>query len=453
MRIRFWGTRGSLAKPGRSTLRYGGNTSCVEVRTSDETLVVLDCGTGIHDLGEALLASGERPLRGHLLITHTHWDHIQGLPFFGPLFVPDSEWDVYAPGGPGQRLEDVLAGQMDYTYFPVRLEQLAATIRYHNLVEGSFQIGDLWVTTHFLSHPGLNLGYRLEGGGVSLVYATDHEPHARSQPEPATWSNVLAHREDQRHVEFLAGADLVIHDAQYTAEEYPQKVGWGHTPVEWATDYAVAAGARMLALYHHDSPRDDESLDQVVETCQRRAAAAGSSLEIFAAAEGQVVELTAQAGSAAPEHTRRPEAMTMPVDLPIGALSVLIADEDEAVVQLLSAVLRLERLRPLAARDGASALELARAERPNLILLDWDLPGVDGIEVVRALRADSDPRLRDVPVVVMTAENGPERTAAGFAGGATDYLMKPFTPAHVRTRVRTWLLRAGAVEQAAEQPS
>ena len=141
MDVRFWGTRGSVAKPGPTTLRYGGNTSCVEVRTADGTLIVLDCGTGAHGLGQALLASGEHPLRGHLLITHTHWDHIQGFPFFAPLFVPGNEWDLYAPGSVGQQSKRTLAGQMEYEYFPVTLEQLNATIRYHDLVEGQFAIG------------------------------------------------------------------------------------------------------------------------------------------------------------------------------------------------------------------------------------------------------------------------------------------------------------------------
>src|SRR5262249_15189582 len=161
MDVRFWGTRGSIAKPGPTTLRYGGNTSCVEVRTLDGTLIVLDCGTGAHELGVALMASGDKPIRGHLMLTHTHWDHIQGFPFFAPLFVPGNEFDIYAPGGLGQHLETTLAGQMEYNYFPVTLAQLGATIRYHELTEGSFKIGGVSVVAQYLNHPALTLGYRL----------------------------------------------------------------------------------------------------------------------------------------------------------------------------------------------------------------------------------------------------------------------------------------------------
>src|ERR1700720_2262087 len=147
MRVRFWGTRGSIAKAGPSTVRYGGNTSCVEVRSAAGTLLILDCGTGIHGLGQALEAARTGPLRGHILISHTHWDHIQGWPFFAPLFVPGNEWDIYAPHGLAESVRETLAGQMQYTYFPVLLEQLSATIRYHELVEGVFRIGDIKVKT------------------------------------------------------------------------------------------------------------------------------------------------------------------------------------------------------------------------------------------------------------------------------------------------------------------
>ncbi len=207
MRVQFWGTRGSLAKPGPTTLQYGGNTACVEVRTANGTLIVLDCGTGAHGLGLALAAAAEQPVRGHLLITHTHWDHIQGFPFFAPLFVRGNEWDIYAPGGLGQQLEVTLAGQMEYTYFPITLSQCGAAIRFHDLGEGSFEIGALRVTPRYLNHPALALGYRLDVDGAVVVYAVDHEPHTRDPagPAPGARGRSPTHREDQRHVDWLAG--------------------------------------------------------------------------------------------------------------------------------------------------------------------------------------------------------------------------------------------------------
>jgi CheY-like chemotaxis protein/phosphoribosyl 1,2-cyclic phosphodiesterase len=444
MRVRFWGTRGSLPKPGPTTLRYGGNTSCVEVRMADGTLVVLDCGTGAHGLGQALAQAAEQPVRGHLLITHTHWDHIQGFPFFAPLFVRGNEWDIYAPGGLGQQLEVTLAGQMEYTYFPITLAQCGAAIRFHDLTEGRFEIGGVRVAARYLNHPALALGYRLEADGAVLVYAVDHEPHARDRAGPAAGhrDGSVAHREDQRHVEWLAGADLVIHDAQYTVEEYPQRTNWGHTPAEWAVDYALAAGAKRLALFHHDPLRDDAALDRLLDLCRRRAA--GSSLDVFAAAEGQTVELTGSGlGGMRPE---RPTATPVAADpSAAAATTILIADDDPTIVRLLTLTLGPQGFRLVTAGDGETALRMARAERPALVLLDWQMPGADGIAVTRALRADADPALRDVPVVLITGLAGGENTAVGFEAGVTDYLTKPFQPSHVRTRVRTWLLRRGGL--------
>lgn len=433
MDVRFWGTRGSLAKPGPTTLRYGGNTSCVEVRCDDGTLIVLDCGTGAHALGQSLLASAPSPADGHLLITHTHWDHIQGFPFFAPLFVAGNSWDIYAPGTIGNQLERTLAGQMEYDYFPVTLAQLGATIRFHDLGEGPFSIGGVRVTAQYLNHPALALGYRIESGGASLVYSVDHEPHT---PNPAgVVGEPPTHVEDRRHVDLLAGADLVIHDAQYTVDEYPQKTGWGHTPAEWAVDYAVAAHARRLALFHHDPLRTDDALDELVETCRARAGAAGSEVEIFAAAEGQAVHLAeSEAAPSRPE--RAPAAATHG-----STHTVLIADDDPTIVRLLTLTLEPDGFRVVVANDGSSALAQAALEHPSLILLDWQMPGSDGIEVTRALRNHDDPALRDVPIVLITSQSGAENTAAGFAAGVTDYLTKPFRPAHVRARVQAWLLR------------
>jgi CheY-like chemotaxis protein len=434
MNVRFWGTRGSLAKPGPTTLRYGGNTSCVELRSADGTLVVLDCGTGAHGLGLSLMAAGQPQCNGHLMISHTHWDHIQGFPFFAPLFVQGNTWDVYAPGALGQQLERTLAGQMEYNYFPVTLAQLGATTRYHDLVESRFAVGGLRVVTKYLNHPALTLGYRLEAGGVAIVYSVDHEPHA---PNPAVRrpGEPSMHAEDRRHVEFLADADLVIHDAQYTVEEYTQKTGWGHTPAEWAVDYAVVARARRLALFHHDPLRNDDAIDRLVEACRQRAAAAGSALDVFAAAEGEELHLLER--EAAAPGTEAPAGPTLTSGLP----TILVADDDPTIVRLLTLALEPDGFRVVTANDGKIALDLARREHPALILLDWQMPGADGIEVTRALRGEPDPALRTVPVVLITAQSGADNTAAGFAAGVTDYLTKPFRPAHVRARVQAWLQR------------
>jgi CheY-like chemotaxis protein/ribonuclease BN (tRNA processing enzyme) len=389
-------------------------------------------------------------LRGHLFITHTHWDHIQGFPFFAPLFGGDNEWDIYAPGGLGQEIEATLAGQMAYTYFPITLAQCGATIRYHDLTEGGFEIGRTRVVAQYLNHPALTLGYRIEADGAVLVYALDHEPHGRDPAGPVarTAGGQPVHREDQRHVEFLAGSDLIIHDAQYTAAEYPQRVNWGHTPAEWAVDYALAAGARRLALFHHDPQRDDAALDRLVDACRQRA---GARLDLFAAAEGQALDLVG-VETAAPGVASPAAPATSPTRAPRDGQTVLIADDDPTIVQLLTLTLQPDGFRLLSARDGATALQLARSERPALVLLDWQMPGADGIEVTRALRADPDPRLRGVPVVLLTGQVGAEHTAAGFEAGVTDYLTKPFKPTHVRSRVRAWLLRGGPEPAPAADP-
>jgi CheY-like chemotaxis protein/phosphoribosyl 1,2-cyclic phosphodiesterase len=441
MQIRFWGTRGSLAKPGPTTLRYGGNTSCVAARAADGTLLILDCGTGAHGLGLDLLASDERPLRGHILIGHTHWDHIQGLPFFLPLFAPGNEWDIYAPKGLGQHLEETLAGQMQYTYFPVTLAQLGATIRCHDLVEGSFEAGGVQVKTQYLNHPALCLGYRLEADGVAVVYATDHEPHTPLQADAEPGSPAM-HPEDRRHAAFLTDADLLIHDAQYTAAEYPQKVGWGHSPVEYVVDMALAANVKRLALFHHDPLRDDDAVDLLVEDCRQRVTRARGKLEVLAAAEGLVLDVAAlrPVQSALGNHELSTEDQLEVPPPP----KVLLVDDEPDVLRLLTLTLRPEGFNLLTASDGDAALLLARAERPDLIILDWNMPGCDGLAVCRALRAESDPRLRDVPIVLITAQASAQDMEEGFAAGVTDYPTKPFTGPYLRTRASAWLLRAQA---------
>ena len=247
MQVQFWGTRGSLPKPGSTTTRYGGNTPCIELRTERGTLVIIDGGTGLHGLGLNLMASGSRGLAGHILISHTHWDHIQGIPFFAPFFVPGNKWDIYGPKGLDQSLRETLAGQMQHTYFPIAPDQFGATIRYHDLLEGTFDIDDIRVTTQYMNHAALTLGYRIEADGATVVYCCDHEPYSRAIVSEGEFAG-----QDQRHAEFVEGADLLVHDAQYTAAEYPSKVGWGHSPGEFVVKLALHAQVKKVALTHHD---------------------------------------------------------------------------------------------------------------------------------------------------------------------------------------------------------
>ncbi|MGQ4808195.1 Regulator of RpoS [Candidatus Entotheonellaceae bacterium PAL068K] len=439
MRVRFWGTRGSIAKPGKTTLRYGGNTSCVEVQAADGTLVVLDCGTGAHGLGRDLVEASDGPVHGYLLIGHTHWDHIQGFPFFAPLFVSDNTWQVYAPGGRGQQLKTSLAGQMAYEYFPIALEALHADVRFNDLKEGVFELGSIRVTTQYLNHPALTLGYRLEVDGATLVYATDHEPHSLF-PLGAPPGTAPIHHEDRRYIRFLEGADLVVHDTQYTLNDFPEKMGWGHTPMERAVDYAILAQVKQLALYHHDPTRHDEAVDHICTQARTRAADGVWTPEVFAAAEGQVIELSQPSNPPRSPVASATSALRMRTSR--GHSKALIVDDDPEVRRLLETILQAEGVDISTASDGQTALTLAQQEHPALVLLDQQLPSINGLDICRKLRATPDPHLRNVPILMVTGVDVQETDLAeAFAAGATDHLTRPIIPTLVRSRVRAWLLR------------
>jgi CheY-like chemotaxis protein/phosphoribosyl 1,2-cyclic phosphodiesterase len=436
MRVRFWGTRGSIATPGPTTLRYGGNTACVELRTQADTLIVFDCGTGARLLGQALLAQGG-PIEGSILLGHSHWDHIQGFPFFAPIFLPESRFTIYAPSGGDKRLSEVLSGQMEYTYFPVSLDQLQSRITFQDLGEDTFSIGEATVQTQYLNHTALTLGYRVSVGGATVIYATDHEPHARNlwHSDGGSGRRAVVHHGDQRHIDFLAQADLVIHDSQYTEEEYGQKVGWGHSPVEYAVDVCAEAGVKRLALFHHDPSHDDARLDRLVADCQRRAERTGADLAVFGACEGRGLYLREQLAAAAPE--RLPSGPSLPE-----RARVLIAEDDVSTRGLLAELLADDDYELIVAADGSQALALVESQPPDLVLLDLEMPRLDGREVCRVLRTSA--QTARIPVIMLTASDAERDIAEGFEGGATDYITKPFAPAMVRTRVRSWLLRSEA---------
>ncbi len=297
MRVRFWGTRGSIPSPGPRTIRYGGNCSCVEVRTDAGELFIIDAGTGIRELGLSLMPNG--PITVHLLLSHTHWDHISGFPFFPPAFMGGNRIIIYAARNIDKGLEEVMAGQMEYTYFPVTMHDMLAGIEYRELLEETFAVGSASITTHYLNHTSICMGYRIEADGCSVVYVSDHEPYGLSlfgaTPPPEKIGRGLQdgvlHTGDRRLIDWVEGADLVIQDAQYTPEEYPKKIGWGHGSADYVTDVATLAGVKRLALFHHDPLHDDDMIDDIVEFCRARAAAGGVSLEVFGAAEGQELDL------------------------------------------------------------------------------------------------------------------------------------------------------------------
>jgi phosphoribosyl 1,2-cyclic phosphodiesterase/CheY-like chemotaxis protein len=429
MRVRFWGTRGSLAKPGPTTLRYGGNTSCVEVVSAAGTRLILDCGTGSHDLGARLQreAAGA-PIKGHILISHTHWDHIQGIPFFAPLFVPGNEWDFYAPQGFGESLKDTLAGQMEYTYFPVTPDAFGADIRYHHLSEGSFRIEDISIRTRFLNHPALTLAYRIEVDGAAMVYACDHEPHCRA----LAFAEGPLEGQDLAHAEFLRDADLVIHDAQYIAEEYGPKAGWGHSTHEYAVRVAQEVGVKRLALSHHDPLRTDDQLDALI--AEAKAKLNGSGLDLFGAAEGLELVLE-KAGAEAPVQRNDQLAMSG-LRSDTDKLLLLVATGDSGMSAKVLEAVTTEPVQVISATTGASALKLFEAEQPSLVILDdtlADEPARSVSEKIRAL-AGADGELP----IMMVGHNG--QSSAG-AGPSTEWLQAPFSTEFARARIRTWLMR------------
>jgi phosphoribosyl 1,2-cyclic phosphodiesterase/GAF domain-containing protein len=433
MKVRFWGTRGSIAKPGLKTVRFGGNTSCVQVESDAGTLLVLDCGTGAHELGQWLLRHRKPPLRGHFLISHTHWDHIQGIPFFAPLFRAGNHWEFYAAQGFGESLRETLAGQMEFTYFPVTMDAMAAAVRYHHLVEGTFRIDDVIVRTRYLNHPALTLGFRIEVDGAVLVYACDHEPHAR---ELAAGGSVFG-GQDLDHAEFLRGADLVIHDAQYTAAEYPDKVGWGHSTWEYVVDLCRSVDVKCVAMTHHDPLRDDDTIDGMLQDMRARLEGDGSPLKVLAAAEGEVLELRGPLSGNKASVEAGPSAL---VANEIGTPQlVVLAVGDDAVAGLITEAIRADGTRVMRVHDAQTLLQRCLHERPALILVDKQLPDMDGPSLCRTIRAAADEYARQVPVIVVAMDGVADDDEDA---GVTDWLLVPFSNEYVRTRVRAWLLRS-----------
>jgi phosphoribosyl 1,2-cyclic phosphodiesterase len=305
MKVRFWGVRGSIPVPGPHTNRYGGNTSCVEVRPRGASPIVIDAGTGIRRFGKALMQEDFGGGHGvaHLLISHTHWDHIQGLPFFAPLYQGGNELHVFARQRDDTHLRAVFESQTEDPYFPVPLASLKADIRFHELVEGQhFEIGKAKIACTRLNHPWIAIAYRIEADGASMVYASDtapftdilleHEfiakPPVPGEPlNPVHIAKLRAMREGL--VKLSEGADLLIYDTQFTKDEYRMRPHWGHSTPDDAVEIAREAKVKTLALYHHAPARTDEQQDAILNAY--RAHLVGESFDIIAAREGMELVL------------------------------------------------------------------------------------------------------------------------------------------------------------------
>ncbi len=305
MKIRFWGVRGSIPCPGPQTQKYGGNGACIELRVGQEQrIVVIDAGSGIRELGNHLMQNDlpNGPIKLDLFLSHTHWDHIMGFPYFTPIYIPGTQMNVYGPVTfEDDPLQDVVGGQMKYRYFPVNVGELASDIEYIRINENpAMDLGEgLMLSTKFLNHPITALGYRFEYKGKIFCTCYDTEPFRNlfiTDPEHPDYDEAMAiegeevaKEQNQAIEDFFSGADLLVYDAQYTEEEFATRVAWGHTSIEYAIAAAKRAGVKKLALFHHDPDRTDEQIDEIAKRCCSPEDC--GDMEVFFARERMVISL------------------------------------------------------------------------------------------------------------------------------------------------------------------
>ena len=294
MKVKFWGVRGSIASPGPNTVRYGGNTTCIEVRTDNNELIILDAGTGIFPLSQTLLA--ELPVRANVFITHSHWDHIQGLPFFIPNFIPGNTLRLHGGFDPvsGKGIEQVMSVQLQYSFFPVREAEMKARIEYVTLApEQSIQIGSATVTPYLLNHPVIDFGYRIESGGKSVFFTGDHEqPYNIYEPHEDGFGDYQIFVDEKLRAiqEAIRGVDVLIADSSYTDREYPSKKGWGHGTFSSSMAIAKEAGVKVLYCTHHEPSRTDDALESAFQEAITSKIEMTSDMDVRLAREGECYE-------------------------------------------------------------------------------------------------------------------------------------------------------------------
>jgi len=297
-KIKFWGVRGSIAAPGANTVFYGGNTSCIELRVNN-SIIILDAGTGIRPLGLALDHEFKgKPIDLNILVTHTHWDHIQGFPFFTPAYNSQNRITIYGFEGARRGLQATLSSQMESPYFPISMQQMPGHVTIEELRDLDFKINSVPVRAHFLNHPGVCMGYRIHSDAGDVCYLPDVELFQRLRAEMEKESRVIskedrefAHEQDTKLLEFIKDCEVLIIDSQYDATEYPAHVGWGHSCMEDSVAFAIKANAKRLFLFHHDPDHTDEQISRMVARARQMVAHHQSPLVVEAAREGCEVVL------------------------------------------------------------------------------------------------------------------------------------------------------------------
>ena len=285
MSIKYWGVRGTLPVPGPGSLKYGGNTSCISLRFPRNRNIIFDAGSGIKHLSDDVMARASGKYSAKLLITHPHWDHINAFPFFAPFFIPGNEFEVMGAAQGSRSIAELISAQMDDVYFPVMLKDMGSHIKFRDLAEEEFTMGDdITVKTMLLSHPGNCLGYRVEHGGGSFCYITDNELY----PVGSEFHNPGY---DDKLAAFIHGADIVAMDTTYFDEDYPSKVNWGHSAVNEVVEMAHRAEVKTLHLFHHDPDQTDDDIDRKLTVAREKMSALGSMTQVDAPTERQVFKV------------------------------------------------------------------------------------------------------------------------------------------------------------------
>lgn len=280
----FWGVRGTLPVPGADSVRYGGNTSCVSMRFQKERMFIFDAGSGIKVLSDHLMKTSKGKINGKLFISHSHWDHINALPFFAPLYVPGNEFEISGPAQGNVSVMDMVSAQMNDVYFPITINEFGARVYYSDLREDSYEIEGIEIKTMMLSHPGYCLGYRINYKGRSICYITDNEmfPEGTDYHDPSY---------NKKLEDFVSNADALITDSTYFDEEYTKRIGWGHSCLNEVTRLAHNAGVKTLYLFHHDPDQRDDDIDRKLELVNNALRELNSDTICLAPAENQTFTL------------------------------------------------------------------------------------------------------------------------------------------------------------------